>query len=354
MNEFKGFDDWVVVFKAGIHTDSKGRTREWTDADLDEIVSGYNPKEHEAPAVVGHPKDNAPAYGWVESLKKKGSMLLAKFKQIVPEFADMVKRGLYKKRSISLTPDLRLRHIGFLGATPPAIKGLPDVAFKEEKDEITLEYAAEEEEQQKHKKERNNAMDSLKEFFEALKFWKEAQAEFATPKPDDKGKDDETLFTEADLDKAMAEAALAERKKVEQEFAEGERKKAKDARKDAIKSYIDKGVEDGKIAPAWVKLGLQQFMEGLDAEAEIEFAEDKKASSYKWFVDFMGELPKLIDMKELATRDKDIHQGKAGDKLAALIAEKQKADPKLGYSAAFAQVQVEQPDLVTEYQNEMQ
>jgi hypothetical protein len=43
----------------------------------------------------------------------------------------MVKRGLFKKRSISLYPDLTLRHIGFLGAMPPAIKGLADIKFRE-------------------------------------------------------------------------------------------------------------------------------------------------------------------------------------------------------------------------------
>jgi hypothetical protein len=354
MNEFKGFDDWIAVFKTGVHTDSKGRTRNWTDADLEEIINGYKPKEHEAPVVIGHPKEDSPAYGWVERLKKEGSTLLAKFRQVAPEFADMVKKGLFKKRSISLTPDLRLRHIGFLGATPPAIKGLPDVAFKEEKDEITLEYAAEEHKQQTKKKDGGITMlDQLKEFIEAMKFWKEAQAEFVAPKPDDKDKD-ETLFTEADLDKAKAEAALEERKKAEAEFAEGERKKAEETRGQEIKTWLDQGVKDGKIAPAWVKLGLQQFVEGLDAEAEIEFAEDKKSSTYQWFMDFMAALPKLIEMKELATRDKDAGSGNAGEKIEALIAEKQKANKDLGYSAAFAEVQLEHPDLVVEYQSDMQ
>jgi hypothetical protein len=93
------------------------------------MVASYNPSEHEAPVVIGHPKMNAPAYGWVQTLKREGEFLLARFKQLVPEFLDMIKRGLFKKRSIAVYPDGTLRHVGFLGAMPPAVKGLRDVDF---------------------------------------------------------------------------------------------------------------------------------------------------------------------------------------------------------------------------------
>lgn len=123
--------DWLEIFKVGTHTDSGGGTREWTDNDLQEIASLYNPAVHEAPVVIGHPETDSPAYGWVESLKAEGGKLLAKLKDVAPEFVDWVKRGLYKKVSIALYPDLGLRHIGFLGAIPPAIKGLANVRFQE-------------------------------------------------------------------------------------------------------------------------------------------------------------------------------------------------------------------------------
>jgi len=123
--------DWIQVFKTGKHIDASGQEKEWRKEDLDRIVYSYNPQGHEAPVVIGHPEENAPAYGWVEALKREGEVLYAKLKNLVPEFVDMVKRGLFKKRSISLYPDLTLRHIGFLGAMPPAIKGLEDVKFQE-------------------------------------------------------------------------------------------------------------------------------------------------------------------------------------------------------------------------------
>lgn len=123
-------DDFFEIFRTGIHTDSMGDQKDWTEEELNRIAARYNEqKEHEAPLVIGHPETNHPAYGWVESLKVEAGKLLAKAAQIVPEFAEAIKAGLYKKRSISLYPDLLLRHVGFLGAVPPAVKGLKDIAF---------------------------------------------------------------------------------------------------------------------------------------------------------------------------------------------------------------------------------
>jgi hypothetical protein len=54
----------------------------------------------------------------VDQLKRVGESLMAKHRQVQPEFSEMVKSGLYKKRSASFYPDGSLRHIGFLGAQP--------------------------------------------------------------------------------------------------------------------------------------------------------------------------------------------------------------------------------------------
>lgn len=124
---------WKEVFKAGKHTDANGNEREWSSEDIDTIIAKYNnqlpDEKHEAPVVIGHPVNNSPAYAWVESLKKDGETLLAKFTQIDPEFEQLIKEGRYKKVSIALYPDMMLRHIGFLGAIPPAVKGLKDSEF---------------------------------------------------------------------------------------------------------------------------------------------------------------------------------------------------------------------------------
>lgn len=119
------------IFKTGTHTSDKGITKNYSIDDLNYIAQSYEPSVHEAPIVIGHPANNMPAYGWIESLKVIGDKLIAKAKDIVPEFKSALEQKLYKKRSISLDEDGKLRHIGFLGAAPPAVKGLADIQFSE-------------------------------------------------------------------------------------------------------------------------------------------------------------------------------------------------------------------------------
>jgi hypothetical protein len=134
---------WKEVFKAGLHTDANGNEREWTEEDLNAIVVKYNnqlPDErHDAPVVIGHPVNNSPAYAWVEQLKKNGDTIEAKFSQIDPQFEELIKEGRYKKVSIALYPDMMLRHVGFLGAVPPAVKGLKDSEFSGDKQFISFD-----------------------------------------------------------------------------------------------------------------------------------------------------------------------------------------------------------------------
>ena len=132
------------IFKTGSHTSDKGITKDYTEDDLNFIASSYNPSVSEAPIVIGHPVDNAPAFGWIESLKVVGDRLMAKAKQVVPQFTEALKNGLYKKRSISLDKEGKLRHVGFLGAAAPAVKGLADIQFNaEETDSIEFEIDSE-------------------------------------------------------------------------------------------------------------------------------------------------------------------------------------------------------------------
>ena len=131
----------LTIFRAGTHTDMGGQTLEFGEAMLAEAARSYDPAAHEAPLVVGHPKDNSPAWGWVKRLAAQGTDLVAFADQIDPDFAGMVKAGRYKKVSASFylpgSPanpkpgTLYLRHVGFLGGVAPALKGLPPVEFGE-------------------------------------------------------------------------------------------------------------------------------------------------------------------------------------------------------------------------------
>ncbi|MDP1696492.1 MAG: hypothetical protein Q8L45_01685 [Xanthomonadaceae bacterium] len=139
----------IEIFRAGRHIDMSGREVEITAADVADIAAGYNPSLSEAPLVVGHPQHNHPAYGWVRGLRAEGALLVADADQVDPAFADMVRSGRFKKRSASFfgpaspgnpTPGkLYLRHVGFLGAMPPAVKGLRDVHLADA-DEGVIEF----------------------------------------------------------------------------------------------------------------------------------------------------------------------------------------------------------------------
>ncbi|WP_262880222.1 peptidase [Pseudomonas paralcaligenes] len=143
----------LPILPAGQHVALDGRPVEFTEAILREIVETYDPTLHEAPLVIGHPKLNAPAYGWAKGLEVRDGMLFAEPHQVVPEFAEAANRKMYKKRSASVylpdspgnpTPGKHyLRHIGFLGAMPPAIKGIPDaaVSFAESDGSAVVEFA---------------------------------------------------------------------------------------------------------------------------------------------------------------------------------------------------------------------
>ncbi|MCH5442845.1 peptidase [Salmonella enterica subsp. enterica serovar Muenchen] len=140
----------IHIFKSGIHTDMHGHRINFSDADLNDIASVYNPKLHEAPIVIGHPKTDDPAWGWVSGVSKDGDGLKAAPRDIDPQFAEMVRARRFSKVSSSFyCPDspgnptpgkYYLRHVGFLGAQPPAVKGLKQVSFAEDEEGV-VEFA---------------------------------------------------------------------------------------------------------------------------------------------------------------------------------------------------------------------
>ncbi len=138
----------IAIFRTGTHTAMNGETLDFTATDLAAMVAAYDVGRHEAPLVVGHPATNAPAYGWVKNVLLDGEVLYAEIHQVDPGFAEMVNAGRFKKISASFyipeSPNnphpgvYSLRHVGFLGAQPPAIKGLPDAVFNPTLPPLTL------------------------------------------------------------------------------------------------------------------------------------------------------------------------------------------------------------------------
>lgn len=139
----------IEVFRTGEHTDINGNKFSATSEKLDNIVEVYNrtvkaDSSRIAPLVKGHPKTDSPAFGWVDYLRRIGDKIIAGV-NLVPQFAEEVKDGLFKKVSISLYDNDMLRHVGFLGAAQPAVKGLKNVEFSSEEDYASIEVEFSEE-----------------------------------------------------------------------------------------------------------------------------------------------------------------------------------------------------------------
>lgn len=127
------------VFQAGTHQPMAGDPVTITAAEVADLAAAYDPGRHEAPLVVGHPRHDEPAYGWVERVTARDGGLYVDAKDVDPEFAEIVRAGRYRKISASLYPPgaagnptpgvWSLRHVGFLGAMPPAVKGLRPVTL---------------------------------------------------------------------------------------------------------------------------------------------------------------------------------------------------------------------------------
>ena len=168
-------------------------------------------------------------------------------------------------------------------------------------------------------------------------------------------------FSEADLEaarrQAADEAARAERERAAAEFAERERTARQEARKREISAWCASMVDAGRMTPAMVKFGLPEMLAAFAEREEIvEFGEAKdKATLYDRFKAlFETELPKVVEFREVATRDRDTGgQGQAGAKVEALIQAKLKDRQDLSYGSAFAEVQRENPDLAREYRQEI-
>lgn len=128
--------------------DANGQEVQVDKSFIREIYDSYDPKVHEAPVVIGHDSDSldempdwVPAYGWIKELKIDGDGSLYALTEVSDELAGWLENKFYKKVSAALYQkdsninpkkgSHYLRHLAFLGASPPAIKGLEQFQFSE-------------------------------------------------------------------------------------------------------------------------------------------------------------------------------------------------------------------------------
>ncbi len=280
----------MQIFRAGTHIDSRGQTLTITAADLAATAAAYDPALHEAPLVIGHPALDDPAYGWVESLSATGDGALeAAPRQVDLAFAELVAAGRYKKISASFyRPDavtnpapgaFYLRHVGFLGAQPPAVKGLRAVQF---------------------------ASAAADDGLVTIEFSGESPTDFSAPAEDIMAETDLTveLVKEcAALDEARKQLA-AERERLNAEraqFAEAVAAQQAEKRRTAAEAIVDACVKAGQILPKG-RLQLVEFMARLDDTEVVSFGEgDENAlSPAAWFSHWLKSLPGIIHYREVS------------------------------------------------------
>ena len=298
---------------ASIHVLRPGRHggRQWPAAVLREIADSYDAELHEAPIVVGHPATNDPAYGWIGSLRVDSDGLHAVPSEIDPELAEMVAGGKFRKVSVALygpdsprnpTPGKwHLRHVGFLGAAPPVVKGLKPVELGEvAAGDVVVELA-------------DPNMRSIVELFRQLRDWlidrtslEEADQVLPSWRLDhlqQEASDQPTMAEEDPMpthDPAPEahpdEAALAEReRKVQEREAAAARA---EARREALE-FAETAVREGRVPPR-ERDALADVLAAIPDEAEVELAEGAKAPARQALRDLVGRLPRQIVYGETA------------------------------------------------------
>lgn len=333
--------DPIEIFRPGRRTSSTGEAIEFSEADLRATAEAYDPALHEAPIVVGHPRHDDPAYGWVASVAYAEGSLRAAPHQVNADFAELVRGGAFKKVSASFyRPDAEanpkpgvwyLRHVGFLGAQPPSLKGLKPVQFADgEVGVVTVEFA-----------ERNGLVAAAirgiastlsrvrdylieKEGAEKadmiLPAWRAddlntmaaeldakdaptASAPFSEPKKEtDMPKDDDAALAARAAELADEQRRLAaERGALEAEQAAfAERETAQRQRENL--AFLEALIAEGRLPPGH-RDGMAAFMDAIHGGGTVSFGEgDGKIaqSPADYLRAFLSALPKGIDFTERA------------------------------------------------------
>ncbi|WP_276681204.1 hypothetical protein [Thalassolituus oleivorans] len=285
-------DPVIHLFKPGTHIDMGGQQIDFSESDLTASVNAYDPELHEAPLVIGHPEHDAPAYGWVRAMKMAADGPEAIPHQVNADFAEMHKTGAFKKVSASFyTPTsphnpvpgvYYLRHVAFLGAQPPAIKGLraPQLANFSEADEcITVEFS------------------------EGLPAVDEPAT--TTPTPATPTTEEDTTVTEAE-----AAALAAKNKQLEADLLAEKTARAKDAADQRAKenvAFAEKLATETRIGKDEAPLiaAVLTTLENAAAATPVNFGEGDAAKPlHKAFADSLQAQPTRVEFAEIVTKEK--------------------------------------------------
>ncbi|MEX0271386.1 hypothetical protein AB3R30_19785 [Leptolyngbyaceae cyanobacterium UHCC 1019] len=342
----------LQIFRAGSHIDAHGNALAISPEDLAKSAAAYNPALHEAPIVIGHPSDNAPAYGWIKSLSVSEKNLDADTHQLDPQFTELVEAGRYKKISSSFyTPDsphnpvpgtYYLRHVGFLGAQPPAIKGLKAVQFAAG-DEGVVEFSDWMDRAQ------ISVFRNLRDFLidqfgmeaadKVLPSYlvEEMLIEAAMPPPN----------AEPVLENSMSDQDKAQTTDFAEREAElSQREQAALAREIALQraeylNFAEGLVKEGKLLPAQKNAAVELLAAlSLQEPQTVEFGEGEaafKGDLKTLFEGFLKNQPKVVEYAEIAGADKAVNPLSDPFEIAKLATDYKEAEKAKGNTVSYAE-----------------
>ena len=322
----------VEVFRPGSFTAMSGEEVSYTAADLQALAKTYDPKKFPAPAVVGHPTHDAPAYAWVTAFEydEEAERLYADLDQIESTFSQNVKDGRYKRISMSFfKPDsdanpkkgaIYPKHVGFLGGAAPAVSGLTPVSFKgSESDAITVEFGdpAFRDVANLFQKFRDFMIDQF-----GLESADQTVPSYLVNWIDDAGNEtDKDNFSSTQEDKPMPgkddknkSAEFAEREAAltvrEKKIADQEASKSHDGNV----AFVDSLIKDGKLITGLKPkvIALMDAVGGDDDVGDLSYVdggETKKGSALSLLKDVLGAQAKIVDFTETDMDDEPVDTG---------------------------------------------
>jgi len=348
----------IQLFRPGRFTAMSGKVIEFTEEQLKDAASVYDPDLYAAPIVAGHPKVEDPNYGLVGALEfSDDGHLYAVPSDVDPGFEDLVKAKRFNTVSAAwYMPDAKAnpkpghlypKHVGFLGAVPPSLKGLksPSASFaefsedgeevtcfadlqswdirtigdlfrgirdffiekhgKETADKVLPDYSIEQIQQAANRPDPDDAQPSYTE---------------ATPKGDTMTDAEKAAQAQAEADKKKADEAAAAKLAEDQAKLEAEKKateeraKELEARENKLQEadlahYAEGLIKEGKMLPA-EKAGFVEFAMALDRTETVEFSEGegdkiekKPKTRLTWLKDFLSSRPAIVQFGESVKTD---------------------------------------------------
>jgi len=351
-------NQWIEIFKVGEY----GGKGTYDQAKLDEIVRNFDPANWQPvltppTAQIGH-ADMAPALGVVSAVRRDGDRLLAQFEKVHPQLEESVRDGRFPNRSVGLynsnKQGLVLRHVAFLGAMPPEVKGMAPVKFSDG-DFVVIEFKEEDEMNEPQlSKEHVSILTRLAEGFRNLVNPAPAPAAPAF----DESKFTETVKAAVKAEVTPLQAQITTLSDENKKLREQNEAAVKGAAVSEVRTYAEGLKKAGKWVPALdgilpiietAAAGGQKvkFTEGAgDKAKEVELP---AFEAFKRFADSLGQIVPLGELaggKRTAKRgDKvvqfrdgvDPHSALLNDRAQEIAADLRKANPAMAEHVALGQ-----------------